>query len=84
MIRTWYDDGWRRRFALFPIFLSDGPVKQMIWLQWVWKRDMGLYGQVSTLDPRRDSDGSPKGGNAAGGAVHDSAGATHIAKDTAP
>jgi hypothetical protein len=52
MIRKWQDDGWRRRFAILPIFLSDGPEKQMIWLEWVWVKDMALYRQVSVADPR--------------------------------
>lgn len=51
MIRKWKDDGWRKRFALFPIYLSDGPNKQLIWLQWVWRRDMCLYTEVSVTDP---------------------------------
>ena len=51
MIRKWEDDGWRKRFALFPIYLSDGPNKQLIWLRWVWRRDMGLYSEVSVTDP---------------------------------
>lgn len=52
MIKHWQDDGWRRRFALFPIYLGNGPNKIMVWLQWVWKRDMGIYTQVSITDPR--------------------------------
>ena len=47
----WRDDGWRRRFALLPIFLSDGPNRQMIWLQWVWKRDNGFWTEVSLTRP---------------------------------
>lgn len=52
MIRNWHDDGWRRRFALFPIFLSDGPNKQVIWLEWVWKRFDGQCTLVSLTHPR--------------------------------
>jgi len=51
MIWRWSDDGWRRRFAILPIYLSDGPNKQVIWLQWVWVRDMSLYRQVSLTPP---------------------------------
>ena len=51
MIIEWRDNGWRKRFALFPIFLRDGPNKRMVWLQWVWKRNMGLYIEVSTEEP---------------------------------
>jgi len=51
MIRHSNDDGWRRRFALFPIFLSNGPDKTLIWLEWVWKRDKGLYTEVSLEKP---------------------------------
>lgn len=47
----WQDAGWRKRFALFPIYLSDGPNKTFVWLQWVWKRDMGIYTEVSLTDP---------------------------------
>ena len=51
MRKQWSDNGWRRRFAILPIFLSDGPNKQMIWLEWVWKRDMGLYTAISLESP---------------------------------
>lgn len=53
MIWRWRDDtdGWRRRFALLPIFLSDGPNRAFVWLQWVWKRDMSQYIEVSLTDP---------------------------------
>jgi hypothetical protein len=54
MIRDWTDDGWRQRFALMPIILSDGPRRRMIWLQWVWMRDMCLYTQISETDPRHE------------------------------
>ena len=57
MILQWHDDGWRKRFALLPIYLSDGPNKRVIWLQWVWKRFNGLWTEVSETDPRRDRDG---------------------------
>lgn len=63
MIRSWHDDGWRKRFALFPIFLSDGPRKQMVWLEWVWKKDMGIFTQISLRNPR-DSDEHPQDENA--------------------
>jgi len=49
MRRQWKDDGWRKRFALFPIFLSDGPNKQMIWLEWYERRFAGLYYEVRLL-----------------------------------
>lgn len=51
MRREWTDDGWRRRFAILPMFLCDGPKKQMIWLEWVWMRDQGLYREVSLTNP---------------------------------
>lgn len=47
----WNDNGWRRGFALFPIYISDGPEKTLIWLQWVWTRDMGMYREVSLTNP---------------------------------
>lgn len=52
MIRNWTDDGWRRRFAWFPIFLSDGPKRQIIWMEWVWKRNMGIFTEISLENPR--------------------------------
>lgn len=52
MILRWHDDGWRKRFALLPIYLSDGPNKRVIWLQWVWKRFNGLWIEVRETDPR--------------------------------
>jgi len=42
MRKSWTDDGWRRRFALLPIFLSDGPNREMIWLEWHWRRFDGM------------------------------------------
>jgi hypothetical protein len=51
MILRWRDSGWRKRFALLPIYLSDGDVKQIIWLQWVWRRCNGLYTEISLFDP---------------------------------
>jgi len=49
----WEDNrmGWRKRFALFPIYLEDGNQRQFIWLEWVWKRNMGLYIEVSVESP---------------------------------
>lgn len=52
MIINWKDDGWRKRFAFFPLYLSDGPNKMVVWLQWVWKRDAGLYTRIELTDPR--------------------------------
>lgn len=49
---AWHDDGWRKRFAFLPIFLSDGPNKQLVWLQWVWMKDRCLYTEVRLTDPR--------------------------------
>jgi len=51
MRRQWSDSGWRRRFALFPIFLSDGPDRQFVWLEWVWKRDQCIYTEISLEKP---------------------------------
>lgn len=47
----WKDSGWRKRFALFPIYLSDGPNKQMVWLEWVWKRSDGFITHVRLTEP---------------------------------
>lgn len=73
MIWRWHDDGWRKRFAFFPIFLSDWSNKRVIWLQWFWKRDMGLWTEVRDTDPR-DSDRHPEGGDGSSGSVHEGAG----------
>lgn len=51
MRKSWTDNGWRKRFALFPIYLSDGPNKQMIWLEWAWVRDCCIYREVSLEKP---------------------------------
>jgi len=51
VIINYHDNGWRKRFALLPIRLSDGPNHQIVWLQWVWKRDMGLFVAVRLTDP---------------------------------
>lgn len=51
MIRKWTDNGWRRRFAWFPIYLNDGPNKTLIWLEWVWMRSMGEYTEIRLYDP---------------------------------
>ncbi len=42
---------WKRRLALFPIILNDGPDRTWIWLEWVWLRDAGLYREISLTDP---------------------------------
>lgn len=57
MLKSWTDNskGWRKRFALLPIYLSDGPNKQILWLRWVWKRDMCLYTEVSAEKPYDDA-----------------------------
>lgn len=53
MRKVWVDNtgGWRKRFALLPILLSDGPNRELLWLRWVWKRDMALYTEVSSTNP---------------------------------
>lgn len=53
MIKRWQHDGWRRWFTLIPMYLSDGPNKQFIWLEWVWLRGNGFYVEVSLTDPRQ-------------------------------
>jgi len=52
MIRKWHDDGWRRRFALIPFVLDDGPERTLVWLEWYWSRFEGLYTAISLTDPR--------------------------------
>jgi hypothetical protein len=56
MIFEWHDDGWRKRFAFLPVFLSDGPVKQVVWWRWFWAKDCGLYRAISLTDPRAGGD----------------------------
>ena len=73
MILHWRDDGWRKRFALLPIYLSDGPNKRVIWMQWVWKRFNGLWTEVSETDPRCDRDGH-RMAETVSGSVHDQPG----------
>lgn len=57
MIVNWTDDGWRRRFAFLPMFLSNGPHKQCVWLERYWSRDMGEFVQVSLTNPSHTSEG---------------------------
>ena len=42
------NDGWRRRFALLPLFVSD----EVVWLQTYWARPRGEYTEVRFTDPR--------------------------------
>lgn len=59
MRMKWRDDGWRKRFALFPFVLSDGPNKTLVWLEWFWKRDAGLYTGVILIDPHMPEEPQP-------------------------
>lgn len=52
----WTDSGWRKRFVLLPIYLSDGPNKQMIWLEWVWKRSDGFVTHIRLSEPTESSE----------------------------
>lgn len=45
---------WKRRFALLPIVLDDGPERQVIWLQWVWARNDCLYTSIDAGKIRPD------------------------------
>jgi hypothetical protein len=49
---NWTDDGWRKRFAILPLFLRDGPNCQMVWLEPYWSRFCGDYYSVSLTNPR--------------------------------
>ena len=42
---------WRKRFALFPVSLSDGPTRTTIWLEWYWSRWGGDCIETSFTDP---------------------------------
>jgi len=53
MIIKWRDDGWRKRFALFPIVLTEGRTKTLVWLQWTWRRFNGFHTEISITDPRK-------------------------------
>ena len=55
MIIKWRDDGWRKRFALFPIILTEGREKTLVWLQWTWRRFNGFYTEISITDPRKEA-----------------------------
>ena len=46
---------WRRRFALLPVTLSNGPTRETVWLQWFWARDGGDCREVSFTDPTLDA-----------------------------
>jgi hypothetical protein len=48
---TKVNDPWRRRFALLPVCIDDGPTTQVVWLEWYWRRFCGLYYEVSFTDP---------------------------------
>jgi hypothetical protein len=54
--KSWTDNsgGWKRRFAFLPIYLSDGPNRQIIWLEWVMIRDNGYYREVSVILDKQD------------------------------
>ena len=52
------DDGWRKRFSIIPVCVSDGPTKHCIWLEWYWSRHCGDCREVSFTDPNAVS--SPK------------------------
>lgn len=39
-------DGWRRRFALIPFRLDNGPHRTWVWLEWYQSRFMGEYVDV--------------------------------------
>lgn len=45
------DDGWRNRFALFPVKFDEDGV--WIWLEWYQARDMGIYTQIRLPTPTR-------------------------------
>ena len=54
MLKKWHDDGWRKRFALFPIIFYEGETTVFVWLQWTWQRFNGLYTEVRLEDPRKE------------------------------
>lgn len=47
---------WKRRFALLPITLHDGPNRTFIWLEWVWVRNGGDCTEISLTDPEAQPD----------------------------
>lgn len=48
---TTVNNPWKRRFALLPVCLSDGPTSQCIWWEWYWRRFCGDCYEVSFTDP---------------------------------
>lgn len=39
-------DGWRKRFAFFPMKIGD----EWVWLEWYWQRFEGLFYNVAKLE----------------------------------
>jgi hypothetical protein len=40
------DDGWRWRFAIIPVCISDGPEQQWVWLEWYEARFAGEFYEI--------------------------------------
>lgn len=46
------DEGWRWRFALWPIQMKwDGPERRYIWLEWYQSRPLGMFIERRQLHP---------------------------------
>ena len=46
---------WKRRFAILPIVVNDGPERTVIWLEWVWMRNCGYYQEIALVNPEADN-----------------------------
>jgi hypothetical protein len=55
MIRKTRRKFWKRRFAVLPIVLNDGPERTVIWWEWVWIRPTGLYTEVALHPPEDEA-----------------------------
>lgn len=55
MRKDWSDDGWRWRFAFFPVTLQDGPNYTRIWWEWYRARDRaGEYTEIEFSKEKTD------------------------------
>lgn len=66
MIREIPDHGWRKRFALLPFTLPNGPTKTFVWWEPYWSRCGGYFTEVSLSDPTREAGGRTGGGECSG------------------
>lgn len=46
---------WRKKFAFLPVTLSEGIVKESIWLEWYWCMDLVDGVHISFTNPLVDN-----------------------------